>query len=164
MQVMRTAAALLALVLGGGCLDAGSGYLTGKTAPYVRNTSPDMGNLVRRGDYLEGTGNDTLAPNGQIVVTFSKAMNATPSLLAAGIVVCCVPGTSNNVPLVAPTPQPGQLQETPETGDVPFTVITSANPPLAGNAQYTLILKTLLQDVSGTPLRTEVRVPFSTTP
>lgn len=161
--MMRTVALVLALGWAAGCLDAGTSPLTGQRAPYVRNTSPDMGNLIRRGDYLEGNGNDVIAPGQQIVVTFSKAMDATPSLLAAGIVVCCRPGTSINVSLVQPAPQAGQLQETLATGDVPFTVITSANPPLAPNTQYTLMVKTVLRDVSGTPLDTEVRVPFSTT-
>jgi hypothetical protein len=159
----RTAALVLALGWSAGCLDAGTSPLAGERAPYVRNTSPDMGLLIRKGDYLEGTGNDVIAPGQQIVVTFSKAMDPTPSLLATGIVVCCRAGTSTNVSLVQPAPQPGPLQETPETGDVPFTVITSANPSLSVNTQYTLMVKPVLRDVSGTRLRDEVRVPFTTT-
>ncbi len=180
--MMRIGFALaVALVWGTGCLDAGPGYLIGKTPPYVRNTSPDMGNLIQRGDYLEGTGNDIplLDLTPQLVITFSKAMDPDPSLLAAGIVVCCVRGTSTNVSLVQPSPQRGQLQETQDTGDVPFTVITSPVPLLDGGVApdggvilvgldrgtgYTLMVKTVLHDDAGTPLREEVRVPFSTTP
>ncbi len=165
--MMRIGFALaVALALGTGCLDAGPGYLTGKTPPYVRNTSPDMGNLVRRNGVLEGNGNDIVGLTPQLVVTFSKAMDSTASVLSAGLTVCCAPGTTNPVAIAQPVQQPGQTPETPDSGDVPYTVISSvpATSPLASNSSYTLILTTALHDVEGRPLREEVRIPFSTMP
>ena len=141
---MRALCALGLLLALTGCLEPGGQGISyrDQDPPRVSQTDP--------------AANGRVAKTGVIQITFSEPMDDRS--LAPGIAL--LSGTQN-VPLQVYLP-PTNAPEPVLRG--PFTVTVQPTAPLAGDAPYTLVLKTLLADTAGNPLPEEVRVGFFTLP